>query len=104
MAEETGGLKSVDKLDPVSTAAGAGTDQSLEKYADDDPRAGEGVLDLTAQEAPEETEHIKAQIEETRNQMGETIDAIQERLSFANISEQVSETVGNAIESAKDTA
>ena len=104
MAEETGGLKSVDKLDPVSTAAGAGTDEFLEKYADDSPRSGEGALDMATREAPEETEHIKAQIEETRNQMGETIDAIQERLSFANISEQVSETVGNAIESAKDTA
>ena len=62
MAEEPGELKSVDKLDPVSTAAGAGTEQSLEKYADEDPRSGEGVLDLTTREAPEETEHIKAQI------------------------------------------
>ena len=36
--------------------------------------------------------------------MGETIDAIQERLSLANISDQVSETVSGAIESAKDAA
>ncbi len=49
------------------------------------------------------TEEIKARIEETRSDMGETIDAIQERLSFANISEQVSEQVSNAIETAKDT-
>src|SRR5438552_2273887 len=55
-------------------------------------------------DAPEETEHIKAQIEQTRSQMGETIDRIQERLSFSNISDQVSETVNNAIETAKDTA
>ena len=70
-----------------------------------------GELDLTedrpgleASEAPPETEAIRARIEETRKEMGETIDAIQERLSFANISEQVSETVSSAIESAKDTA
>ena len=48
------------------------------------------------------TEHIKDQIEETRNQMGETIDAIQDKLSFANLSEQVSEHVNNAVETAKD--
>ena len=53
---------------------------------------------------PPETDAIKARIEETRREMGETIDAIQERLSLSNISEQVSETVSNAIESAKDTA
>jgi predicted ribosome quality control (RQC) complex YloA/Tae2 family protein len=47
------------------------------------------------------TEEIKAKIEETRADMGETIDAIQERLSYANISEQVSEQVSNAIETAK---
>jgi ElaB/YqjD/DUF883 family membrane-anchored ribosome-binding protein len=46
---------------------------------------------------------LKAQIEETRSQMGDTIDAIQERLSFSNISDQVSERVNHAIETAKDT-
>lgn len=51
----------------------------------------------------DETEHIRAEIEETRSHMGDTIDAIQDRLSFSNISEQVSEQVGNALESAKDT-
>ena len=38
---------------------------------------------------------------ETRSQRGETIDAIQERLSLANISEQVSEHVNQAVETAK---
>src|SRR5690349_16045541 len=52
---------------------------------------------------PAETEHIKAQIEETRAQMGETIDALQERLSFSNLSEQVSDHVSNAIETATNT-
>ena len=60
--------------------------------------------DLSAGGAPEEMEMIRARIEETRKEMGETIDAIQERLSLSNISEQVSETVSNAIETAKDTA
>ena len=60
--------------------------------------------DLSAGDAPEETEVIRARIEETRKEMGETIDAIQERLSLSNISEQVSETVSSAIETAKDTA
>lgn len=63
-----------------------------------------GELDLSAEDdASEETENIRAQIEETRAGMGETIDAIQEKLSLANISEQVSEQVNNAIETAKDT-
>ncbi len=106
MAERSGELKSVDRLDPVSTSAGARNDEFLERYNEDDPETGSnrmGTLSAVA-DAPEETEQIKARIEETRNQMGETIDAIQERLSFANISEQVSETVSNAIETAKDTA
>jgi len=51
----------------------------------------------------DETEHIKAQIEETRSQMGETIDALQEKLSFSNLSDQVSEHVNNAIETAKNS-
>lgn len=50
----------------------------------------------------EEPEKIKVQIEQTRNQMSETIDAIQEKLSFSNISEQVSEQVNNAVSTAKD--
>lgn len=68
--------------------------------------AGDTSADLAttrAGEAPEETEHLKAQIVETRHQMGETIDAIQEKLSFSNISEQVSEQLNNAIETAKNT-
>lgn len=51
-----------------------------------------------------ESERIQADIEETRSDMGETIDAIQDRLSFSNLSEKVSEQVSNAIDTAKDTA
>src|SRR5688572_20207201 len=100
MAEKSSELERVDKLDPISQSAGADKDEFLERYSadySDSERRDFG-------EAPEETEQIKARIEETRNQMGGTIDAIQGRLSLANISEQVSETVSSAIETAKDTA
>src|SRR5215203_5821825 len=106
MAERPGELNSSDRLDPVSTTAGAGDDGFLERYSEDDTDtelrdfSADTGTDVTA----EETEQIKAQIEETRSQMGETIDAIQERLSLSNVSDQVSETVSSAIETAKDTA
>lgn len=96
MAEKSTELERVsDDLDPISTAGGA-KDSYLDPMSIDPEYEASDELD--------ETEHIKAQIEATRSQMGETIDAIQDRLSFANISEQVSETVSNAIETAKDTA
>ena len=106
MAERPGELNSMDKLDPISSTAGAGEDEFLEKYSKDDSALERREFDSTVStdETPEETEQIKARISETRSQMGETIDAIQERLSIANIQEQVSETVSSALESAKDTA
>ena len=58
---------------------------------------------VTDRVVSEETVRLHSQIEETRDNLGETIDAIQERLSLANLSEQVSEKVGDVIESAKDT-
>ncbi|MEJ7622375.1 MAG: DUF3618 domain-containing protein [Pyrinomonadaceae bacterium] len=57
-----------------------------------------------AEERPEETEEIREQIVETRKEMGETIDAIQDRLSLSNISEQVSEKVSEAVDAAKGAA
>ena len=105
MAERPGQLRNRDESDPIATAAGATGSEALERGADEYYSGAElRELDMNTGDAPPETEHIKARIEETRNQMGETIDAIQERLSFSNISEQVSETVSNAIETAKDTA
>ena len=98
MAEKSSELKKGNDPNPVSTARGTNADESLERY--DPPES----LELSSDDAPEEMEHIKAKIEQTRSQMGETIDAIQDRLSFANISEQVSERVNSAIETAKDTA
>ncbi len=106
MAEKTSELNKSDQLDPLAVTAGAGRDPFVEKYVDGaypDSGAEQREFDTNTGPHPEETEHLKAQIEETRSQMGETIDAIQEKLSFANISDQVQEHVSNAIETAKDT-
>jgi len=106
MAEKPSELENRDDLDPVARTAGAGTDRFTDggdsDYADDDA-AGMELSDVT-DDQPEETEQIKAQIEETRSQLGSTIDAIQEKLSLANVSEQVSEQVTNVIESASNSA
>jgi ElaB/YqjD/DUF883 family membrane-anchored ribosome-binding protein len=61
-------------------------------------------VDSSIDEPTEETEKIREQIQETRQQMGETIDAIQEKLSFSNISEQVKEQVSEQISTAVETA
>lgn len=104
MAERSDELNNVDKLDRVPTA-GARNDISMKKYADNYLETGSEDMNLAVMtdDTHEETELIKAQIEETRSQMGDTIDAIQERLSFSNISEQVSEQVSHVIETAKDS-
>jgi phage-related protein len=60
-------------------------------------------IDAEEEGATEETEEIRAQIEDTRQQMSETIDAIQEKLSFSNISEQVKDEVTEKISDALTT-
>lgn len=52
----------------------------------------------------EDPEQIREKIIDTRREMGETIDAIQEKLSFSNISEQVKEQVSDQINSAVEMA
>lgn len=52
----------------------------------------------------DEPEEIRAQIEQTRDNLSETINAIQEKLSFQNIADQVKEEVSDQITSAYDTA
>ena len=113
MAQERSDLKNPDRVDPSdyslsetseNNTAGFNDELNLERSA---RNSFDGVSDkedmsLTANDdVPAEAEQIKEQIEETRNQMGETIDAIQDKLSFSNISEQVSEHVNNAVETAK---
>ncbi len=99
LTENQGVLSESDKSIISTTTAGDSDNAFMEKYAD------ETVADDTAEseEIAEEPEQIRQQIEGTRKEMGETIDAIQERLSFQNISEQVSEQVNNVIETAKET-
>jgi len=77
--------------------------ESLTSGKGDEYFADSSTADADLDTGNDETEHIKAQIEETRSQMGDTIDALQEKLSFSNLSEQVSEHVNNAIETAKST-
>ena len=88
MAQETSGLTNLERDDKPAV------------------RLGEPDTDLagtTTETTSEETVKLHSQIEETRENLGETIDAIQERLSISNLSEQVSEQVSSAIETAKDT-
>lgn len=102
-----GGILTETDKDVISTVAGSDRDAFIEKYSDDYAASDSEVRDITtntSEDAPEETEQLRAQIEETRSQMGETIDAIQERLSFQNISEQVKESVSEHISSAFETA
>lgn len=103
-----GGFLTESGKDIISTVADTSDrDAFIEKYSDDYAASDNEILDIetnTSEDAPEETEHLKAQIEETRSQMGETIDAIQEKLSFQNISEQVKEQVSEHISSAFETA
>jgi ElaB/YqjD/DUF883 family membrane-anchored ribosome-binding protein len=88
MAQETGGLTKYDEVAEDTAPVRLGET----KTADD---ADEVVS--------EETVRLHSEIEETRENLGETIDAIQERLSLSNLSEQVSEQVSNVIETAKDS-
>src|SRR5687768_5212301 len=100
MAQETSGLRIDDERDEEARIDSE-DDVALSTTRDVN---AENDMDLDLSRATEtngDTEHIRQEIEETRNSMGETIDAIQERLSIANISEQVSEQVSNAIETAK---
>jgi ElaB/YqjD/DUF883 family membrane-anchored ribosome-binding protein len=107
-ATSDGGVLTDSDKDVISTVAGTSErDAFIEKYSDDYAASDNEVRDIetnTSEDAPEETEHLKAQIEETRSQMGETIDAIQEKLSFQNISDQVKESVSEHISSAFETA
>jgi len=110
MAEKSSELDRIDASDAVSTAAGAEQDVFLEPRPEDrsdyiSPESEPLTAVAAADEAAsDDTDQIRAQIEETRLQMGETIDAIQERLSIQNITEQVKEQVSEHINSALETA
>ncbi|MET0753313.1 MAG: DUF3618 domain-containing protein, partial [Pyrinomonadaceae bacterium] len=96
MAEKSSELENTDSIESYSEE-NQSDDLALTTTDTDMLEASSSDADKT-----DEPEQIKAQIEETRAQMGETIDAIQEKLSFSNISEQVSEQINSAVETAKD--
>jgi hypothetical protein len=96
MAEKSSELENTDSIESYSEE-NQSDDLALATTDTDTLEASSSDADTT-----DEPEQIKAQIEETRAQMGETIDAIQEKLSFSNISEQVSEQINSAVETAKD--
>jgi len=98
MAEKSSELENTDE----STAIDSYSENQSDDFALTTTDDSELEASATDDETTDEPEQIKAQIEETRAQMGETIDAIQEKLSFSNISEQVSEQINSAVETAKD--
>lgn len=89
---EAGESNALSRIDAEKETALQTTRENAETSGDD--------------EATDETGQLREQIEETRRGMSETIDAIQEKLSFSNISEQVqaqvSEQISGAVETAKD--
>lgn len=101
MAEKSGELEKLNETDALATDEVGDTD--LEKRSEDNSLID---ADENSDEATGDADQIREQIVETRRGMSETIDAIQEKLSFANISEQVkdqvSEQFGSAVESVKD--
>ena len=97
MAQET------SELNREPTGLDENEFESLTTGKGDQYIARESASETDVDTGNDDTEHIKAQIEETRSQMGETIDALQEKLSFSNLSEQVSEHVNDAIETAKNS-
>lgn len=97
MAEKPGGITNGKDTNPITE-----TDNRMMRSTEDFAK------DLSSWDGPEaETEEIRESIEATRSQMSGTIDAIQEKLSYANISEQVkagvSEQISEAYESAKNS-
>lgn len=117
MAEKSSELiKDINMIDTDSTEDMLTNDTALQTHSSNSDTAitktetvsnDSRADDTNAEdEVTAETEQLREQIEETRRGMGETIDAIQEKLSFQNISEkvqaQVSEQISGAVETAKD--
>ena len=94
-----------EREDAVSAARAV--DYEGGEFADTETKARAAGLveagDDTRDEEGDEAARLRAEIEQTRAGMGETIDEIQQRLSPENIKEQVMEQVGEAVQSAKDS-
>ena len=103
----------VSKANKFDKTSGASDDTYLESRSTEDSLDDDEIVDTTddasdsdetSDDATDETEKIRTDIVETRSQLSETIDAIQEKLSFSNISEQVKDEVTDHINSALQTA
>ena len=109
MAEKSSELENQFEIDAIATTD-VTSDVVVRTRTDDDFVIARSPDDVTVvdDDATGDTVQLREQIEETRRGMGETIDAIQEKLSIANISEQVkdqvSEQFGSAVESVRDAA
>lgn len=103
MAEKSSELENINEPDAVSTLQGARQDNYLDAQSDD-YSISTNDTSVSDDVTTDDTEQIRSQIVETRSQMSETIDAIQEKLSIANISEQVKEQVSEQITSVYETA
>lgn len=113
MAERSGELDEgtkarMTKADTFDEIGNASDDVYLESRSTEnsfDDGTSDTDDDATpSDETSEDTEKIRTDIVETRSQMSETIDAIQEKLSFSNISEHVKDEVTEHINSALQTA
>jgi len=110
MAERSDELNEETQNSNKTTAVATSRDTSdenvyLENRSSADATSGEGETATTGDdEVTAETEQIREQIEETRSNLGETINAIQERLSIANLTDQVKDEVSDHISSALQTA
>lgn len=98
--EEAISKRDEDSQTGVTTVSPADSTDTLE--SEQDVKQDMEKLDSDSGDSTEEPEQIKEQIEQTRSHMSETIGAIQEKLSFSNLSEQVSEQINNAVVTAKD--
>lgn len=108
MAEKSSELENIKAIDTDTAEALTRSETSLETHPDEYQSSALIVPEdeTPGEDAADDTEQLREQIEETRRGMSETIDAIQEKLSFQNISEQVkdqvSEQISGAVELAKD--
>lgn len=111
MAEKSSELENQFETADAIATTDTTSDTSLQTRTDEDFAMATSPNDdaiADSDDATDDTEQLREKIEETRRGMGETIDAIQEKLSIANISEQVkdqvSEQFGSAVESVRVAA
>ena len=101
-----------DKNDDVRTAAvtrrAETTDLATTDTDDDEDKTATTTANtadnLPSVDAAKEPEKIRAEIEQTRGEMSETINAIQDKLSFSNIATQVKDEVSDQISGAYESA